>query len=192
MLKKVHETENLSARNAGIQSKTYVWAEVFFLTCDQAFYVCLFSSVRGGLDPITIQSNHLLGNPPYTLTKRLLGNLTDLRFAFGFCLTFKSGFEYVCINAPINVKPEGGGGLPVHWEFDSESLPLSGDFDISRCPRVGNLTCPPSWKTERTWNKSSTIKPTYLTINLVLKLFVFHLSLFLFPYNTLFLNHNNL
>ena len=22
---------------------------------------------------------------------------------------------------------------------------------LSRCPRVGNLTCPPSWKTERTW-----------------------------------------
>ena len=40
--------------------------------------------------------------------------------------------------APINVKPqgvwgEGGGGYP--REFDSESLPLSGDFDISRCPQ---------------------------------------------------------
>ena len=56
--------------------------------------LCLFSSVRGGLDPIAMQSNHLLGNPPYTLTKRLPGNLTDLRFAFGFCLAF----EYVCIN----------------------------------------------------------------------------------------------
>ena len=36
-------------------------------------------------------------------------------------------------------------------EFDSDSLSLSGDFDISRCPRVGNLTRPPFWKTERTW-----------------------------------------
>ena len=32
----------------------------------------LFSSVRGGLDPIAIESHHLLGNPPYTLMKRLL------------------------------------------------------------------------------------------------------------------------
>ena len=60
--------------------------------------LCLFSSVHGLLNPIAIQSNHLLGNPPYTLTKRLLGNLTDLRFAFGFCLAFKSGFESVYIN----------------------------------------------------------------------------------------------
>ena len=43
----------------------------------------------------------------------------------------------------------GRGGYP--REFDSESLPLSRDFDISRCPGIGNLTCPPSWKTERTW-----------------------------------------
>ena len=47
------------------------------------------SSVRGGLDPIAIQSNHPPGNPLYTLTKRLLGNLTDLWFSFGFFLAFK-------------------------------------------------------------------------------------------------------
>ena len=61
-------------RNTEIQSKTYISADVFFLlTCDQAF--CLFSvlaSVHGGLDPIAIQSNHLLGNPQDTLTERLL------------------------------------------------------------------------------------------------------------------------
>ena len=34
-------------------------------------------------------------------------------------------------NAPINVKPQGGGGggRATHGDFDSESLPLSGDFD---------------------------------------------------------------
>ena len=55
-------------------------------------------------------------------------------------------------NAPINVKPQGwGGGAGYPREFDSESLPQGRDFDTCRYPRVGNLTCPPSWKTERTW-----------------------------------------
>ena len=63
-------------RNAEIHSKTYIPAEVFFfLTCDQTFFVFF---LRGGLDLITIQSNHLLGNPRYTLTERLLATLTDL------------------------------------------------------------------------------------------------------------------
>ena len=70
-------------RNTEIQSKTYITAEVFFLTCDQTFFVFF---LRGGLDLITIQSNHLLGNLRYTLTERLLANLTDLRFR-------KNGFE---------------------------------------------------------------------------------------------------
>ena len=65
-------------RNAEIQSKTYISAEVFFfLTCHQTFFVFF---LRGGFDLITIQSNHLLGNPRYTLTERLLANLTDLWF----------------------------------------------------------------------------------------------------------------
>ena len=72
-------------RNAEIQSKTYITAEVFFLTWDQMFFD-LF--LRGGLDLITIQSSHLLGNPRYTLTERLLANLTDLRLR-------KNGFESV-------------------------------------------------------------------------------------------------
>ena len=57
-------------RNAEIQSKTEVF---FLLTCDQAFcLVSVFASVRSGLDPITVQSNHLLGKPRDTLTECLL------------------------------------------------------------------------------------------------------------------------
>ena len=62
-------------RNAEVQSKTYISAEVFyFLTCNQTFFVFF---LRGGLDLITIQSNrnHLLGNPRYKLTECLLANL---------------------------------------------------------------------------------------------------------------------
>ena len=76
-------------RNAEIQNKTYIFV---FLTCDQAFFVFFLS---GGLDPVTTQSNHLLGNPRYTLTERLLANLTHLRFVFGICLAHKNGFESV-------------------------------------------------------------------------------------------------
>ena len=72
-------------RNAELQSKTYISAEVFFLTCDQTFFVFF---LRGRLDLITIQGNHLLGNPRYTLTEHFLANLTYLRFR-------KNGFESV-------------------------------------------------------------------------------------------------
>ena len=91
--KKAYETEIIyQQRNAEIQNKTYIWAEVFFfLTCDQAFVFFL----SFGLDPVTTQSNHLLGNPWYTLMERLLANLTHLRFVFGFCLARKKGFESV-------------------------------------------------------------------------------------------------
>ena len=57
---------------AEIQSKTYINFEAFFV-----FFL------RGGLDPITIQSNHLLGKPRCTLKERLLANLTDRQFLFG-------------------------------------------------------------------------------------------------------------
>ena len=81
-------------RNAEIQNKTYIWAEVFFfLTCDQAFFAVFF--LRGGLDPVTTQSNHLLGNPRYTLTEHLLASLTHLPFVFGYFLGRKNGFESV-------------------------------------------------------------------------------------------------
>ena len=63
MPKKLMKQKIYHERNAEIQRKTYISAEVFFLlTCDQVFcLVSVFASVRGGLDPIIIQSNHLLG-----------------------------------------------------------------------------------------------------------------------------------
>ena len=43
------------------------------------------------------------------------------------------GIHY--INAPINVKPQGGGGGAGYpWEIDSESFSLGGDFDIRALP----------------------------------------------------------
>ena len=47
------------------------------------------ASVHGGLYPIAIQSNHLLGNPQDTLTERLLANLTG---HWLICLACKDGF----------------------------------------------------------------------------------------------------
>ena len=45
MPKKVHETENLSAKERWNTKQTYIWAEVFFfLTCDQAFFVFFLRS----------------------------------------------------------------------------------------------------------------------------------------------------
>ena len=83
-------------RNTEIQNKTYIWAEVFFLlTCDQAFFV--------RLDPVTTQSNHLHGNPRYTLAEPLLANLTHLRFVFGFCLARKYGFESVWLSETFHL-----------------------------------------------------------------------------------------
>ena len=96
--KKVHETENLSAKESWNTKQNLRLSWSFLLANPRSGVLCLFSSVRGGLDPITIQSNHLLGNPPYTLMKRLLGNLTDPWFSFGCLLAFKSGFESVYIN----------------------------------------------------------------------------------------------
>ena len=44
-------------------------------------------------------------------------------------------------NAPVNVKPQGGGGgRATHGKLTEHAF-----------PRVGNLTWPPSWKTERNW-----------------------------------------
>ena len=85
MPKKCLKRKIYQQRNAEIQSKTYISAEVFFLlTCDQVFcLVSVFASVHSGLDPIAIQSRHLFGNPRDTLTKRLLANLTDLWLLFG-------------------------------------------------------------------------------------------------------------
>ena len=96
--KKAYETENLSAKESWNTKQNSHLSWSFLLPNLRSGVLCLFSSVCGGLDPIAIQGDHLLGNPPYTLTKHLLSNLTDLRFAFGFCLAFNSGFESVYIN----------------------------------------------------------------------------------------------
>ena len=61
--KKEHEMENLSWKERWNtkQNLHFSWS-FFLLTCDQAFcLVSVYASVRGGLDPIAIQSNHLLG-----------------------------------------------------------------------------------------------------------------------------------
>ena len=78
--KKVYETENLSAKERWNTKQNLRLSWSFLPPNLRSGVLCLFSSVCGGLDPIAIQSNDLLGNPPYTLTKRLLGNLTDLQF----------------------------------------------------------------------------------------------------------------
>ena len=49
--------------------------------------------------------------------------------------------------APINVKPQGGGAT--HGELTEHAFPWVGILTFKRCPRIGNLTWPPSWKTER-------------------------------------------
>ena len=98
--KKVHETDNLSAKECWNTKQNLCLSWSFLLPNLRSGVLCLFSSVHGGLDPIAIQSNRLLGNPSYTLTKRLLANLTDLRFVFGFCLACKNGFE--CITFHLN------------------------------------------------------------------------------------------
>ena len=36
-------------------------------------------------------------------------------------------------------------------EATQRAFPRAGILTQTRCPRVGNLTCPPSWKTKRTW-----------------------------------------
>ena len=47
----------------------------------------------------------------------------------------------------------GGGGLPTE-KLTERAFPWVGILTFKRCPRVprvGNLTWPPSWKTERNW-----------------------------------------
>ena len=55
-------------------------------------------------------------------------------------------------NAPINVKPQGGGGgRATHGKLTERAFPGVGILTFKRCPRVGNLMGPPSWKIERNW-----------------------------------------
>ena len=62
-----------------------------------------------------------------------------------------SVFDYTY--APINVKPQGGagGGRATPGKLTESAFPWVGILTFKRCPRVGNLTWPPSWKTERNW-----------------------------------------
>ena len=89
MLRKAHETGNLLAKECWNTKQNLHLSWSFLLPNLQSGVLCLFSSLCGGLDPIAIQSNHVLGNTRYTLTECLLANLTDLRFLFGFCLAPK-------------------------------------------------------------------------------------------------------
>ena len=45
----------------------------------------------------------------------------------------------------------GGGGQATHGKLTERAFPWVGILTFKRCPRVGNLTWPPSWKTERNW-----------------------------------------
>ena len=39
----------------------------------------------------------------------------------------------------------------VHGKLTESAFPWVGISTFKRCPRVGNLTWPPSWKSERNW-----------------------------------------
>ena len=82
------------------------------------------------------------------------------------------------------------GGQATHGNLIQRAFPWVGILTLVTAPGSGIWHVRHLGRLREPGNKSSTIIPTYLTINLVLKLFVFHLSLFLFPFNTLFLNHN--
>ena len=45
----------------------------------------------------------------------------------------------------------GGGGRATHGKLTEHAFPWVGILTFKRCPRVGNLTWPPSWKTDRNW-----------------------------------------
>ena len=48
----------------------------------------------------------------------------------------------------------GGGGGATHGKLTQPAFPCVGILTVERCPWVGNLTWPPSWKTdERTKGK---------------------------------------
>ena len=89
-------------------------------------------------------------------------------------------------NAPINVKPQGGGGGErgvTHGNLIPRTFPRERILTLSRPPGSGIWHVRHPGRPREPGNKSSTIIPTYLTINLVLKLSVFHLSRFLFYFS---------
>ena len=80
MPKKVHETENVSAKERW-NTKQNLHFELKFSSSNlRSGVLCLLSLQQAR--SYHNSSNHLLGNPRYTLTERLLGNLTNRRFLF--------------------------------------------------------------------------------------------------------------
>ena len=49
------------------------------------------------------------------------------------------------------LNPRVGGGRATHGKLTECAFPWVGILTFKSCPRVGNLTWPPSWKTERNW-----------------------------------------
>jgi len=64
--------------------------------------------------------------------------------------------KHCSIYAPISVKPKGGGGTGYPQESDCETCPLGSDSDCTQCLQQRNLTCLPSWRT----NKESGDEPS--------------------------------
>ena len=65
-------------RKAEIQSKTYIWAKVFLLPIVKPVIRRSLSFFFAAGSILLHFKVHLLGKPRYTLTERLLANLTDL------------------------------------------------------------------------------------------------------------------
>ena len=99
--KKGYETENLSAKERWNTKQNLHLSWSFLLPNLRSRVLCgLFSPRRAR----SCQSNHLLENPRYTLTERLLANLTHLRFVFGFFLAHKNGFESVWFSGTFHTR----------------------------------------------------------------------------------------
>ena len=99
--KKGYETENLSAKERWNTKQNLHLSWSFLLPNLRSRVLCgLFSPRRAR----SCQSNHLLENPRYTLTERLLANLTHLRFVFGFFLAHKNGFESVWFSETFHTR----------------------------------------------------------------------------------------
>ena len=80
MPKKAHEMENLSAKERWNTKQNFHLSWSFLLPNLQSGVLCLLSLQQA--QSYHNSSNHLLGNPRYTLTERLLVNLTNWRFLF--------------------------------------------------------------------------------------------------------------
>ena len=86
----------------------------------------------------------------------LFSRVTQTHFEFVWLILKTEIFPVILQNtqrnAPINGLPQdAGAGQPTGIRL--RKAHMGGDFDIhkSTVPRVENLTRPPSWKVERTW-----------------------------------------